>query len=189
MPTAGSLRLPRRTQRPSAWNATIAADGHGVWADATHPAGPVRVPFFVEVDRGTEDLPRLVAKLDAYRRWRTITGRTWPVLFWLTSSVRERHLHERLACNATGIPVATAVVASAADQPVHHARVPDPVLSCGRRIGDAGPAGRVWWPCGHIDEATPTTEACLRTLADLRSMLLPGDPERRWPVDPLPLGS
>jgi hypothetical protein len=69
---------------PAAWSATIAADGHGVWAEATHPGGPVRIAFFLEVDLGTEDLPRLIAKLDAYTRWQTITGRSWPVLFWLT---------------------------------------------------------------------------------------------------------
>jgi Replication-relaxation len=147
---------------PAAWNATIAADGHGVWADTTHPGGPARVAFFVEVDLGTEDLPRLVGKLDAYTRWQTITGRTWPVLYWLTSPTRERHLHQRLATQpAPVILLATAVAGRALP------------------TGDAGPASRVWWPSGPIHYGTPTADTSRCTLTDLTPASCPTTPERR----------
>jgi predicted transcriptional regulator len=109
--------------------ATIAADGHGIWTttrrDSTGGDVTVQVPFFVEVDLSTEDLPRLAGKVVAYEKWSRTTGHVWPLLFWLDSAVRERHLQDRLRARPTIVPVATAV------RPQTHV--------------DAGPAGRLWW--------------------------------------------
>lgn len=99
-------------------------DGHGVWVE-----GDRRVPFFLEYDLGTErPLSRLVDKIDGYRDLAHVTGRIWPVLFWLHSPARERHLHQELAATGTIYPVATAV----------HAEVTG-----------INPAEAVWWLNRH----------------------------------------
>lgn len=90
-------------------HATVAADGHGIWSEHRPDDGStVRVPFFVEIDLGTEDLGRVAAKVTAYQRFAQASGRVWPVLFWLGSPVRERHLHTEFAERRTLVPVATA---------------------------------------------------------------------------------
>lgn len=123
------------------WGATVAADGHGIWTEH-HPDGSsMRVRFFVEIDLGTEDLPRLVDKLDAYERFARTTGHVWPVLFWLGTTVRERHLHTRLAQRASFVPVATAARDLVAQE-------------------GTSPAEDVWWL--HAQ-----TEPRPRTLTDL----------------------
>jgi hypothetical protein len=67
------------------------------------------VPFFLEYDTGTErPLSLLVDKLFNYEDLAGVTGRLWPVLFWLHSSVRERHLHHHLNETRIRVPVATA---------------------------------------------------------------------------------
>jgi hypothetical protein len=69
----------------------------------------VTVPFFLEHDTGTEPLAILLGKIDGYQRMAGQTGHRWPVLFWLHSSTRERHLHEHLARGPRlTVPVATA---------------------------------------------------------------------------------
>ncbi|MHA4946114.1 replication-relaxation family protein [Micromonospora sp. SD19] len=99
-------------------------DGHGIWVE-----GDRRVPFFLEYDLGTErPLSRLVDKIDGYRELAHVTGRIWPVLFWLHSPARERHLHQELAAAGTIYPVATAV----------HAEVTG-----------INPAEAVWWLHRH----------------------------------------
>jgi hypothetical protein len=72
--------------------AKVRPDGHGIWREAD-----LEVPFFVEIDLHTEPLWKLVDKLDGYAALAHATGRVWPVLFWLTSPLRERHLHHQLA--------------------------------------------------------------------------------------------
>ncbi|NJP30585.1 replication-relaxation family protein [Micromonospora thermarum] len=95
-------------------------DGHGIWVE-----GDRRVPFFLEYDLGTErPLSRLVDKLHGYRELAHVTGRIWPVLFWLPSPARERHLHQELTAAGIRYPVATAV----------HAEVTG-----------INPADAVWW--------------------------------------------
>jgi hypothetical protein len=80
-------------------------DGHGIWAE-----GDQRVPFFLEYDLGTErPLSRLVDKIHGYHDLADVTGRFWPVLFWLPSPLRERHLHQELTAAGVRYPVATAV--------------------------------------------------------------------------------
>jgi Replication-relaxation len=70
----------------------VRPDGYAVWAEDDRT-----VHAFVEFDLGTEDLPTLVGKVDAYRELFVRLRRTWPVLFWLHSSERERNLHRLLA--------------------------------------------------------------------------------------------
>jgi hypothetical protein len=68
-------------------------DGHGISAEDGQ-----QVPFFLEYDLGTErPLSRLVDKIHGYHDLADVTGRFWPVLFWLPSPLRERHLHQELA--------------------------------------------------------------------------------------------
>jgi hypothetical protein len=69
----------------------IHPDGHALWhADNT------TIGMFLEYDTGTEDLTRLVRKLDAYDQLTADGGPAYPVLFWLHSAAREHHLHDVL---------------------------------------------------------------------------------------------
>ena len=92
-------------------------DGHGIWIE-----DGTQIPFLLEYDTGTErPISRLVDKIDGYEDLARVTGRVWPVLFWLPGPVRERNLHEGLTDAGVRYPVATA-------------------------IHDAGnPAEAVWW--------------------------------------------
>ncbi|GAB3852378.1 replication-relaxation family protein [Dactylosporangium cerinum] len=81
----------------------IRPDGHGIWHAHEHTVG-----FFLEHDRGTEDLPRVVAKLRAYARL-TEFGPRYPVLLWLPTPQREANILRLLAGVHTPMPVATAV--------------------------------------------------------------------------------
>lgn len=124
--------------------ATVAADGHGIWTE--YSDGPldgqtVKVPFFTEIDLGTEDLSRVVGKVAAYEAFSRACGRVWPVLFWLDLPVRERHPQTRLAETSTFAPLATAT-----SQYADHFGL--------------GPAKDVWWLHGR-------PEADRHTLADL----------------------
>ena len=103
----------------------VRPDGHGVWVAAGR-----RVPFWAEVDLGTEPLRRVAAKLTGYAHLAG-TRRGFPVLFWLPSAVREANLHAHLA--RTGLPAGVTVATGAAD----HA------------AGHGGPAGRVWHVVGQ----------------------------------------
>jgi hypothetical protein len=96
-------------------------DGHGIWTETN-----AVVPFFLEFDTGTEDLGRLVDKIDGYEDLARVTRRSWPVLFWLHSAVRERHLQQRLAEYEWRVLIATA----ARDDATHTSRCP---------------ADAVWW--------------------------------------------
>ena len=87
-------------------------DGFGRW-QAPAPRGAVRTAeFFLEYDTGTENLDRVVGKLDGYARLAAVTNIDTPVLFWLQSPHRERALHQMLALNPPAVPVATATPAA-----------------------------------------------------------------------------
>jgi hypothetical protein len=80
-------------------------DGHALW----HANGAT-IGIFLEFDTGAEDLTRLVRKLDAYDQLAADGGPAYPVLFWLHSAARERHLHDVLGGRRNGrAPAATAV--------------------------------------------------------------------------------
>nr|WP_239153036.1 replication-relaxation family protein [Virgisporangium aurantiacum] len=81
----------------------IRPDGHGIWR-----AHGATVGFFLEHDRSTENLPRVVAKLRAYARLAEF-GPRYPVLLWLPTAEREANIQRLLAGVPTPMPVATAV--------------------------------------------------------------------------------
>jgi hypothetical protein len=76
----------------AAFGHRIKPDGHGVWTDGDQETG-----FFLELDRGTEPIGRLVDKLASHRKLRAEGGPQYPILFVLPSRLREQHLHRRLA--------------------------------------------------------------------------------------------
>ncbi len=82
----------------------IRPDGHGLWEHTGSVTG-----FFLEYDTGTEALPRLVRKLEAYRQLRADGGPAYPVLFSLHSRRREQNLHTLLAELGPRVLCATAV--------------------------------------------------------------------------------
>ena len=106
----------------------VRPDGHGVW----HTGGRA-VPFWLEMDLGTEVLARVAGKLTGYAHLGPRLA--YPVLFWLPTAAREANLHAHLT--RTGIPggltVATATDDSGND----------------RAAGTGGPAGAVWRVAGH----------------------------------------
>jgi hypothetical protein len=85
-------------------------DGHGA-AGRTGPGSGVTVGFFLELDRGTEPLPRLVDKLTGYRQLAD-AGITRPVLIVVPTATRETHLHAHPVIRDTG-PGGPPVVATA----------------------------------------------------------------------------
>jgi hypothetical protein len=85
-----------------AYQPRVRPDGYGVWAE-----DGVAVPVFVEYDAGGEQLSVLVGKLTGYRELFAAIGRVWPVLFWLPSAARERHLRRLFADTPPPVPVAT----------------------------------------------------------------------------------
>jgi hypothetical protein len=87
----------------AAWGHTVRPDGYGRWRHHHR-----QVEFFLEYDRGTEPLHRLVAKLHAYTELAAATGITTPTLLWLPGPRREAHLHGDLEHQHIPIPVATA---------------------------------------------------------------------------------
>ena len=86
-------RRPRRLHRPP----------HRLPA-GRRDHGTRTVPFFLEHDTGAEPLATLVGKLAGYQHLAERTGHRWPLLFWLHSSIRERHLH-RLFDDAQPPPI------------------------------------------------------------------------------------
>jgi hypothetical protein len=90
-----------------------------------------------------------VEKVDGYHDLDRMTGRLWPVLFWLPTPARERHLHDALSNARTGYPVATAVHGHASRTAITGAPVrPDPDR----------PAGPVWWLHQHARGVLPLAE-------------------------------
>jgi hypothetical protein len=83
----------------------IRPDGHGIWR-----TGTALTAFFVEHDRGTEDVPRVLRKLVQYAKCAADGGPRYPVLLWVPDRRREANLLRRLAeLPNTPMPVATAV--------------------------------------------------------------------------------
>lgn len=101
----------------------VRPDACGAWVE-----GGRRIDFFLEYDRGTETLGRLVDKLAGYADLVTAGGPNYPVLFWLPTAAREADLH-RLLGQRSPVPAATAAADLAA------------------ALG-TGPAGAVWLPVG-----------------------------------------
>ncbi len=102
----------------------VRPDGHGVWH-----AGGRAVPFWLEMDLGTEVLSRVSGKLTGYAHLGPRLG--YPVLIWLPNQAREANLHARLS--RTGVPDELTVATGTDDG----------------AAGTGGPAGPVWRVVGH----------------------------------------
>src|SRR5581483_9153933 len=78
------------------WGQHARPDGYGRWTQQAPGAPPAITDFFLEYDTGTEDLPRLIAKLAGYHRLAARPGITTPVLYHLPTARRETALRARL---------------------------------------------------------------------------------------------
>ncbi|MER7273519.1 replication-relaxation family protein [Dactylosporangium sp. NPDC000244] len=120
---AGSgVRLARWWNEQRCRDATgnlVRPDGHGVWV-----TGGRAVPFWLEMDLGTEALQRVAGKLTGYAALGP--RRAYPVLFWLPTAAREANLHA--LWSRTGIPDGVAIATGADDY----------------AAANGGPAGPVW---------------------------------------------
>jgi Replication-relaxation len=85
----------------------IHPDGHGIW-QATSRADAQTVGFFLELDRSTENLARVIGKLRGYETLARF-GPRYPVLLWVPDRRRETSLLRALDGVHTAMPVATAV--------------------------------------------------------------------------------
>ncbi|MBE1484997.1 replication-relaxation family protein [Plantactinospora soyae] len=104
----GAFTEPGDDVRVRVYTPRARPDGHGIWTEHG-----ISLPFFVEHDTGTESLSVLISKITGYLDLARVTGRAWPVLFWLHSAARERHLHTRLTEAGGRYPIATAARDSA----------------------------------------------------------------------------
>ena len=121
----------------AAWGDHARPDGYGRWREQTPGQPPAVTDFFLEYDTGTENLPRLIAKLAGYRDLAARTGIATPVLFWLPSPRREAALRARLAGPP---PHGTRNAPSAAQIPGV------PVATAAPGTSPEGPAGAAWLP-------------------------------------------
>ena len=121
------------------WGDLARPDGYGRWHEQPPGHPPVTADFFLEYDTGTEDLPRLIAKLAGYRDLAARTGIATPVLFWLPTPRREAALRARLAGPP---PHGSRDAASAAQIPGV------PVATATSATSPGGPAGPAWLPAG-----------------------------------------
>jgi hypothetical protein len=87
----------------------VRPDAAAVWRENSR-----EVAFYLELDRGTEPLGRVVGKLGGYRDLFDL-DRARPVLFVLPSMVRERHLHAEPGLHPTG-PDDELIVATTTDE-------------------------------------------------------------------------
>ncbi|WP_349876326.1 replication-relaxation family protein [Micromonospora sp. HUAS YX12] len=91
-PGAALTRWWSERTTAAAFGHRIKPDGHGVWTDGNDETG-----FFIELDRGTEPIGRLVDKLASHRKLRAEGGPQYPILFVLPGRLREQNLHRKLA--------------------------------------------------------------------------------------------
>ena len=113
-------------------------DGHGVWTAAGR-----EVPFWLEMDCGTEALPRVADKAAGYASLGP--RRAYPVLVWLPTTTREANLHTLLSRH--GVPDGVRIATAAAD----HA------------ASNGGPAGPVWRLSGS-SERIPLSDVPTSTM-------------------------
>jgi hypothetical protein len=113
-PDTALLRWWPERRAAHATGGLVHPDGAGLWVAAGH-----QVPFWLELDRGSEPHSRLLTKLrTGYRRLASITDLAWPVLFWLPNRTREANLHKLLhRSENTYVVVATAAGDTAGAHP------------------------------------------------------------------------
>src|SRR6266545_8056466 len=102
MPDAALITWWSERQCTQRWGQVVRPDAYGRWRD-----GGLEVDFFLEYDRGTEELGRLLGKLDAYAELAVVSEIATPVLFWLPTVAREASF--RKAAGVAAVSVATAV--------------------------------------------------------------------------------
>ncbi|QGN48007.1 hypothetical protein GKC29_14905 [Micromonospora sp. WMMC415] len=90
-PGAALTRWWSERTTAAAFGHRIKPDGHGVWTDGNEETG-----FFIELDRGTEPIGRLIDKLASHRKLRAEGGPQYPIVFVLPSRLREQNLHRKL---------------------------------------------------------------------------------------------
>ena len=141
----------------------VRPDGYGLWAED----GGL-LPFFLELDRGTEPLDRLAGKLDGYAEAEEWQEQSVWVLVSLPSEQREVGARQAMAApDRPDVPVATT-----------HRRLPD-----ARRPYEA-----VWWPLRRPDGQPDDAERRVR-LVDLAAYPIPAGAVqretaiRRWPAE------
>lgn len=142
--TRSGVRLARwwnETRCREATGNLVRPDGHGVWV-----TGGRAVPFWLEMDLGTETVGRVADKLTGYAALGP--RRAYPVAFWLPTAAREANLHAHLS--RTGLPDGVSVATGADDYAAAH----------------GGPTGPVWWVPGDPQRVT---------LADLPGSTITGD--------------
>jgi hypothetical protein len=81
----------------------VRADALGVWTE-----GERTVAFYFEHDTGTKALAVLVDKIERYGSLTRAAAGRWPVVFWLHSTIREAHLHQRLTTIKPAVDIVTA---------------------------------------------------------------------------------
>ncbi|KAB1920165.1 hypothetical protein F8280_23980 [Micromonospora noduli] len=148
-PGAALTRWWSERTTAAAFGHRIKPDGHGVWTDGDRETG-----FFLELDRGSEPIGRLVDKLASHRKLHAEGGPQYPLLFVLPSRLREQNLHRRLADR------------------------PEPTLTVATTSPESGsdPAGPVWRLAGNGRHRL--------TLADLPSSHGPPGPLTPGPPRP-----
>jgi hypothetical protein len=137
----------------NAWDGLVRPDGYGRWRERDTSGTATESDFFLEYDTGSENLGRVVRKLDGYAALADSSGILTPVLFWLPTPARERNLRKAIAswlrshpAAATHLPIAT---------------------STGQGDGHiAGPADPVWLPVSPASTAgRQTVQARVRLQA------------------------
>ncbi|GAB3260424.1 hypothetical protein GCM10027456_40360 [Kineosporia babensis] len=158
---------------------TTAAEGSET-EGATSPAVPRahQVGFYLEYDRGTETLERLVAKIGPYQRMRTERfGPDWVLLFVLPTLRRESNVHRALhGLTVFGGPATPAPSIPRGDLPV---------FTTNQHEIDAqqllGPAAAVWWPLTPPQEPPGSFSP---PHPRLRLAQLPAGRDLHWYLDP-----
>jgi hypothetical protein len=121
----------------------VRPDDYGHWHDTTPDGQRREVRFFLEYDRGRENLTTVVGKLDRYRAM-TVAGVNHPVLFVFDSPVREHNFHTQTV--RAGWP-RTLHIATTIHRHHRPALRPGPASSGGRGHDEhASPADRIWLP-------------------------------------------
>jgi hypothetical protein len=147
-PDTSLLRWWSERSTTAAFGKRIAPDGHGVWQEGTRSVG-----FHLELDRGTEQLSRLVDRLASHRRLHAEGGPLYAVLFVLPNRTREQNLHRKLAER----PERTLTVATTSPQ------------------AGEDPAGPVWRLAGNGRHRLPLAE--IPTSHGQPGSLNPGPPQ------------
>ena len=112
---SGTFTLPDDPALVRAYQPRVRPDGYGLWTDAGR-----QVPFFLEYDTGAEQLSILAAKIIGYHELFSTIGRSWPVLFWLHSTARQRNLRTWL----TDLPAVVLIATGCRDHATSQALSP-----------------------------------------------------------------